>query len=119
MKYNKYRHGKIYCIVELSQNTDTYPHKIIYIGSTTLQLTTLYNYHIRSVLDKTEKYNWQMYKHMRQQGIGRFKIMILDFFPCNGEYELKTKEYEYINKYLPQFNFIKSYQEEKNIFTQR
>ena len=57
-----------------------------------------------------------MYRYMRENGICNFKIKLLINYPCENEEELKIREYDFIQRYQPRFNFIKSLEEEKIIF---
>ena len=113
-KINKYNYGKIYKICEVNKNGEK---NIIYIGSTVQKLNNRFSYHLKSATYiNDEKYQWKMYKYMRQQGINKFNIDLIINYNCKNEYELKEIEYEYIKLFKPKFNFIKSFEEEKKIF---
>ena len=57
-----------------------------------------------------------MYRYMREKGIYNFRIKLLINYSCENEQELKMCEYDFIQRYQPKFNFIKSLEEEKIIF---
>ena len=111
-RIEKYRYGKIYAIVENKGN-------LIYIGSTFQKLNNRYVNHLQSAKNENDKkYNWQMYRYMRENGICNFQIKLLINYPCENEEELKIREYDFIQRYRPKFNFIKSLEQEKKIYNE-
>ena len=111
----KYKYGKIYTIVEKKENEE----ELIYIGSTFQKLNNRFVHHLESAKDENNlKYNWKMYRYMREKGIYNFKIKLLINYPYENEEELKTCEYNFIQRYQPKFNFIKSLEQEKKIFNE-
>ena len=112
-RIEKYRYGKIYAIVENREDGE----ELIYIGSTFQKLNNRYVNHLESAKNENnKKYDWQMYRYMREKGICNFKIKLLINYPCENEEELKIMEYDFIQRYQPKFNFIKSLEQEKKIF---
>ena len=59
-----------------------------------------------------------MYRYMRENGICNFQIKLLINYPCENEEELKIREYDFIQRYQPKFNFIKSLEQEKKIYNE-
>ena len=109
----KYKYGKIYTIVEKKENEE----ELIYIGSTFQKLNNRFVHHLESAKDENNlKYNWQMYRYMTEKEIHNFRIKLLINYSCENEEELKICEYDFIQRYQPKFNFIKSLEEEKIIF---
>ena len=112
-RIEKYRYGKIYTIVENKEDGE----ELIYIGSTFQKLINRYVYHLESAkYENNPKYNWQMYRYMREKRIYNFRIKLLINYSCKNEEELKICEYDFIQRYQPKFNFIKSLEQEKKIF---
>ena len=87
----------------------------------TCNLVENYYYDAKRIIDKiknNKKYNWQMYRYMRENGICNFQIKLLINYPCENEEELKIREYDFIQRYQPKFNFIKSLEQEKKIYNE-
>ena len=83
-----YSHGKIYKITNEVNDE-------IYIGSTCLKLTERFRGHKKSI----KKYiNFPLYKCINEIGIEKFKIELIENFPCNNNKELEQKEGEYIRQ---------------------
>lgn len=83
-----YSQGKIYKITNEVNDE-------IYIGSTCLKLTERFRGHKKSI----KKYiNFPFYKCINEIGIEKFKIELIENFPCNNNKELEQKEGEYIRQ---------------------
>ena len=87
-----FENGKIYKITnDFNDN--------ICIGST---CDTLDKRMIRHKMDYQKHPNRLLYKLMNEIGFSRFKIELLENFPCSDKYELLQKEAEYIRQYEKQ-----------------
>ena len=69
----------------------------IYIGSTCNSLVRRYNQH--RLFSTYEKYqNIPLYKLINNIGFDRFRIQLIENYPCEDKYMLKQKEGEYIRE---------------------
>lgn len=84
---NKYHNGKIYKLTHLD--------KMIYIGSTTVQLETCLEFH-KEYSKKLENKS-KIYKYIRENG--DIKIELIEEYKCENKQDLESKEGEYIMKY--------------------
>ncbi len=69
----------------------------IYIGSTCNSLVRRYNQH--RLYSTYEKYQHRpLYKLINEIGFDRFRIQLIENYPCEDKYMLKQKEGEYIRE---------------------
>jgi group I intron endonuclease len=83
-----YSQAKIYKITN-DYNND------IYVGSTCDTLVKRFSVHKRSLTIQKEQ-GRELYKLMNQIGFDRFRIELIENFPCQDKYQLRQKEGEYI-----------------------
>ena len=86
---NKYKHSKIYKIVN---DVDD----MVYIGSTFRPLQKRWKGHIQTLNNNTSQ--CKNYEHMRNIGIEHFRIILICEYPCTNKHELLWKETEEIKK---------------------
>lgn len=96
---NKYENGKIYKIVNISNDK-------VYVGSTCKSLKSRFIKH--KSLSKT-KPNWLLYTEFNEIGIHNFKIELIELFPCNEKWQLLQRESYYIGQLNPVLNSRESY----------
>ena len=84
-----FQNGKIYKITNDFNDS-------IYIGST---CDTLEKRMIRHKMDKQKYPNRLLYKLMNDIGFSRFRIDLLENFPCSDKYELLQREASYIRQH--------------------
>lgn len=93
MEDNKYSRGKIYRLVNTTDNE-------VYVGSTCNTLNRrLYN-HRNKAKHRTSK----VYAHLSNIGWDKVQIELLEEYPCNNVQELLAKEREYIEQLKPTLN---------------
>jgi len=63
----------------------------IYVGSTCDTLTKRFSGHKSSMLDKT-KNSTKLYTLMNNVGFDRFRIELIENFPCEDNYQLRQRE---------------------------
>lgn len=105
---DKYKNAKIYKI------TNTVNGKI-YIGSTHLNLEKRLNQHIY-VAKKNPIY--PLHKAMSELGQDKFKITLIENYPCCNQYELQKREYQLISE-QPQenlYNVLKSLADRRDVY---
>lgn len=85
---NKYHNGKIYKLTHLD--------KMIYIGSTTVSLETILNFHKEN--SKNPENKSKIYKYIKQH-TDDIKIEIIEEYKCENKQELESKEGLYIMEY--------------------
>jgi hypothetical protein len=85
-----YSKGKIYKITN-DYNDD------IYIGSTCDTLVKRFSKH-RADRNSEEKKHRNIYVLMNDIGFERFRIQLLEEYPCDDKYQLRQKEGEYIRQ---------------------
>jgi Uri superfamily endonuclease len=99
--------GTIYAIID-----DDY----FYIGSTTKTLEERIQQHIKQSKTKSKKYS-KLYKYINnvRKGWDDIIYISLETVECNTEYELKKKEYSYIEPHINDkflLNTVKSIKQE-------
>ena len=82
--------GKIYKI------TNDYNDEV-YVGSTCDLLTKRFSNHKKGINCKT-KQNRPIYKLMNEIGFERFRIELIEDYPCTDKYELRQREAYYIRE---------------------
>ena len=82
--------GKIYKITN-DFNDD------VYIGSTCDRLVKRFNSHKREARKENSK-NRPLYKLINEVGFERFRIQLIEDFPCNDKYELRQREGHFIRQ---------------------
>jgi group I intron endonuclease len=82
--------GKIYKI------TNDYNDEV-YIGSTCDLLTKRFSNHKHS-LNNTKKKNRPLYKLINEIGFERFRIELIEEYPCQDKYELRQREGHFIRE---------------------
>ncbi len=80
--------GKIYKITNDFNND-------IYIGSTCDKLTKRFSHHKAVIKREIQR---PLYKLMDEIGFERFRIELIEDYPCQDKYELRQKESDYIRK---------------------
>jgi len=91
-----YQNGKIYKLV--NSETDE-----IKVGSTTQMLSRRMRGH------RTDAKRRDEYKRMNEIGMDKFKIVLLESYPCNNCDELRMREQYYINLLKPALNLQDAY----------
>ena len=86
---NKFKNTKIYVI----ENSVT---DKIYIGSTTQRILTDRLY--RHCSDACNGLNSRLYKHIRDIGQFEFKIILLEEYSCETEFEMRCREQYWMDK---------------------
>ena len=82
--------GKIYKITN-DYNDD------VYVGSTCDLLTKRFSNHKHS-LNNTKKKNRPLYKLINEIGFERFRIELIEEYPCQDKYELRQREGHFIRE---------------------
>lgn len=82
--------GKIYKITN-DYNND------VYVGSTCDLLTKRFSYH-RSDYRKERCQNIPIYKLMNEIGFERFRIELIEDYPCQDKYQLRQREGQHIRE---------------------
>ena len=82
--------GKIYKI------TNDYNDEV-YVGSTCDLLTKRFSNHKHS-LNNTKKKNRPLYKLINEIGFERFRIELIEEYPCQDKYELRQREGHFIRE---------------------
>jgi hypothetical protein len=82
--------GKIYKITN-DYNDD------VYVGSTCDLLTKRFSGHKKGINSKT-KQNTLIYKLMNEIGFERFRIELIEDFPCQDKYQLRQREGHFIRE---------------------
>ena len=93
-----YKNGKIY------QNLNTENNKV-YIGSTCTQLSRRMVHHRKCSLSMSSL----LYDEMKNLGIDKFYIELLEAFPCNNKDELIARENALIRERGTALNSLSSY----------
>ena len=90
---DKYKNGKIYTIRH--KNDDS----LIYVGSTIQPLFKRWHEHKRRVNnEKSKKYNYCLYKKMRETNIEDWYIELYEEFSCENKEQLNKREGEIIRE---------------------
>ena len=85
---NKFENGKIYKITNMVDDR-------IYVGSTTKELKVRFREHV--CFSKIERYrNIELYKLMNEHGSDKFKIELVEKYPCENKTDLLRREGFYI-----------------------
>jgi len=95
-----YKNGRIYKIVNDVDDK-------IYVGSTTLSLCRRMTNHR---CDAKKGKTFKLYQHVRDIGIGHFRIVLIEKYPCDDREELRKREEHFIRQLNPQLNTFKAYQ---------
>jgi hypothetical protein len=101
---NKYSHSKIYKICN-------YVSKDIYVGSTTLRLSARFSLHRKNARNTRKKS--KLYRTMREIGIDKFSIFLIEEVKCKNRDELDKIEEQYRIKLNATLNKNKCYCELK------
>jgi hypothetical protein len=105
-----YQNGKIYKIVNDVNG-------MIYVGSTVKLLCNRMSHHRTTA---RENNNSKFYQYMRELGIEKFKIALIESYPCSSKEELHAKEDEYIRILKPELNTVNAIENtEKKTETKR
>ena len=91
-----FKNGKIYKITN-DYNDD------VYIGSTCDRLVKRFATHKAAAKQEKNK-NIPLYKLINGVGFQRFRIQLIEEFPCNDKYELRQKEGYYIRELSKNLN---------------
>jgi group I intron endonuclease len=67
----------------------------VYVGSTCDTLVKRFSAH-KSSTNKSEKMQRPLYTLMREIGTERFRMELIEDYPCEDKYQLRQKEGEYI-----------------------
>ena len=93
-----YKNGKIYQILNTENNK-------VYIGSTCTQLSRRMVHHRKCSLSMSSL----LYDEMKNLGIDKFYIELLEAFPCNNKDELIARENALIRERGTALNSLSSY----------
>lgn len=111
---NKYQNGKIYEIYNGEDEKDNY------IGSTTLELQKKFGgYKTSAMCSSSGSYNKGIWKHMRGKGVDKFKIRLIEKYPCNSKIELFTREQYWQDLKKPSINKQRAIRTEGQKYTQK
>lgn len=95
----QYQQGKIYEIYNEDDEKDNY------IGSTILDLSEkLRRYLYTARCESDAKYYKGIFPHLREVGIDKFKIRLVENYPCKSKHELFTREQHWQNSKQPSMN---------------
>ena len=90
---DKYKNGKIYTI--RCKNDDT----LIYVGSTVQPLFKRWHQHKKSINnEKSIKYNYPLYKKIRETNIEDWYIELYEEFSCENKEQLNKREGQIIRE---------------------
>ena len=103
-----YQHGKIYRIDGPGGS---------YVGSTCRALgTRIYKHRWDAMMEeKTTK----LYKAMRADGFMKYRISLLERYPCRNKTELRIKEQEWFDRLGPDLNMRRAYGKALKVYTPR
>jgi group I intron endonuclease len=90
-KPKDYANGKVYVI----RNTEN---DKVYVGSTTQPLSKRMASH-RSDMYNPKTQHYKIYQSMREIGVEKFYIELLELYPCNTQEELNKREGEFIRQH--------------------
>ena len=90
MNENKYSNGKIYIIRNIEND-------LVYIGSTIQPISKRFYAHKMSLTGKSSA--MKLYCAMRDLGVDKFYIELVETFPCNSKEELLSREGHFIRLY--------------------
>ena len=93
-----YANGKVYKLVCTLPGIDD-----IYVGGTAYPRLSQRMCCHRSEA-KATKWNYKLYRFMRQHGIENFKIELLENCPCTSKKELRLREQHFIDLLKPTLN---------------
>lgn len=97
---SKYQHGKIYKIYSSVSSLKGQ----CYVGSTIKEnLNDRWSEH-KSELNRSDKEDFPLYQIMAKHGIEKFKIKLLQAYPCASNKQLHDKEREWYEKLQPKWN---------------
>ena len=85
-KYNKYKNGKIYRIVNSVDNK-------VYIGWTNTHLRDRWAKHRYEHKNRSDISGTQLHLHFRKLGIEKFHIELVELWPTKGSYQIHMREY--------------------------
>ena len=119
----KYENSVIY---KLKHNED-YDDTNIYVGSTSNFKNRKYNHKTKCNNEKTQEYNFPVYKYIRNNGNWDEWVMIpIEEYSCNSKKELEVRERHHIDLLRPALNKImpcrtnkEYYQDNKEIIKKR
>ena len=97
--YNKYTQGKIYKIVHEDVQDDDEGQNVAYIGSTIQSLNARMSGH-KDHMKHHPLSGWAQYVE-KHGGIEKFKIILIESYPCSSQDELVERERYYINSIDP------------------
>jgi lysine/ornithine N-monooxygenase len=90
---DKYKNGKIYTI--RCKNDDT----LLYVGSTVQPLFKRWHQHKKnSINEKSIKYNYPLYKKIRETNIEDWYIELYEEFSCENKEQLNKREGQIIRE---------------------
>ena len=92
-----YANGKVYKLVCTLPGIDDN-----YVGATCSKLSKRMGCHRCEA--KATKWNFKLYRFMRQHGIENFKIELLENWPCTSKKELGLREQHFIDLLKPTLN---------------
>ena len=93
-----YANGKVYKLVcTLPEVHD------IYVGATAYPKLSLRMSSHRSEA-KATKWNFKLYRFIREHGIGNFEIELIENWPCTSKKELGVREQHWIDELKPALN---------------
>lgn len=96
-----YQNSKIYKVIN-SVNDN------VYIGSTAVSLSyRMGDHRLKTRRGKFKEGSLQY--HMNNLGIDKFKIILIENYPCDTKEELKKREQYFINEMKPAYNLMDAY----------
>jgi group I intron endonuclease len=94
--------GKIYKLINTENNQ-------IYVGSSNYQhLSSRMNIHRQMCKDTSGRRNSKLYIHMREIGIEKFKIELIEKYICETKQQLVEREQYWIEQLKPQLNMFRA-----------
>jgi len=96
-----YQNGKVYQIVNSINDK-------IYIGSTSAELRVRFHRHKNEAKNNHKNRNRLFYDLLRDN-VDKFKIILIEIFPCSSKQELEKREYEIMQEKINEFGRDKLY----------
>jgi len=91
--------GRIYKITNKIDNQ-------IYVGYTNLTLKEVMEWCERNMDEKADRKNDKLHKLMQQYGFDKFRIKLIEKFPCKSQHELAARCGYWQEQFNPSLNLI-------------
>lgn len=97
-----FKRGKIYRVKSLLKHRS-------YVGSTCRSILARWTNHRSDAKRLWDKHNVSLWKAMHKHGADKFKIVLLENYPCDNRKQLRKREQWWINKLKPYYNDKSAY----------